>query len=160
MTRLADGEFFSSVTATVGVDFRVKFLHYDDDDDRVVKMQLWDAAGHRRYRATLRRYYANVDAVLIVYDVSRSRSFGRVKDWAREARQHAGDDIPIFVIGNKTDLRHAVSEERSDMLCREINGVRAFHLSAKTMGDHLERAFVQIAKDLDENFIRRGDYNG
>lgn len=146
VTRLSDGEFSSSVPSSVGVDFRIKFLHYDG---RVVKMQLWDAAGHAKYRAITRTYYNNADAVLLVYDVSRANSFDRVKDWAREARQHAGDDIPLYIIGNKTDLRHVVSEEKSDMLCREINGVRAFRVSAKAAEDHLESVFVQIAKDLD-----------
>ncbi|XP_034544512.1 ras-related protein Rab-33B-like [Notolabrus celidotus] len=102
--RLCAGEFPNRVEATIGVDFREKVL---DIDGEKIKLQLWDTAGQERFRKSMvQHYYRNVHAVLFIYDVMRPTSFSGLTAWVEECRQNSlGQDIPRFLVGNKSDLR-------------------------------------------------------
>ncbi|KAI4833093.1 hypothetical protein KUCAC02_016014 [Chaenocephalus aceratus] len=102
--RLCAGDFPSRVEATIGVDFRERLL---DINGERIKLQLWDTAGQERFRKSMvHHYYRNVHAVLFVYDVSRPNSFSGLTAWIEECRQNSlGQDIPRFLVGNKSDLR-------------------------------------------------------
>jgi len=48
INRFVDGNFLTSLTSTIGVDFKVKLV---DIDNLRVRLQIWDTAGQERYRA-------------------------------------------------------------------------------------------------------------
>ena len=41
---------------------------------------------------------------LIVYDITDSDSFDKMTFWVKELRQQRGLDLPIIIVGNKSDL--------------------------------------------------------
>ncbi|XP_041641398.1 ras-related protein Rab-33B-like [Cheilinus undulatus] len=133
--RLCAGEFPSRVEATIGVDFREKVL---DVDGEKIKLQLWDTAGQERFRKSMvQHYYRNVHAVLFIYDVIRPASFNGLSAWVEECRQNSlGQDIPRFLVGNKSDLRDPrrtegqVSQELALSFAR-AHGMLFFETSAK-----------------------------
>ncbi|XP_070684468.1 ras-related protein Rab-33B-like [Pempheris klunzingeri] len=102
--RLCAGAFPSGVEATIGVDFRERQL---DVGGEKLKLQLWDTAGQERFRKSMvQHYYRNVHAVLFIYDVTCPASFGGLTSWIEECRQNSvGQEIPRFLVGNKSDLR-------------------------------------------------------
>uniref|UniRef100_A0A3Q0S958 RAB33B, member RAS oncogene family n=1 Tax=Amphilophus citrinellus TaxID=61819 RepID=A0A3Q0S958_AMPCI len=102
--RLSAGEFPCRAEATIGVDFRERVLEIDGEK---IKLQLWDTAGQERFRKSMvQHYYRNVHAVLFIYDVTCPASFIGLTSWIEECRQHClGQDIPRFLVGNKSDLR-------------------------------------------------------
>ncbi|XP_034093009.1 ras-related protein Rab-33B-like [Gymnodraco acuticeps] len=133
--RLCAGDFPSRVEATIGVDFRERLL---DINGERIKLQLWDTAGQERFRKSMvHHYYRNVHAVLFVYDVSRPNSFSGLTAWIEECRQNSlGQDIPRFLVGNKSDLRdpswadNQVSQELP-MTFAKSHGMMFFETSAK-----------------------------
>ena len=40
----------------------------------------------------------------MVYDVTNRESFDNLSGWIDYVKEHRGDDVITFVIGNKTDL--------------------------------------------------------
>uniref|UniRef100_H3D473 RAB33B, member RAS oncogene family n=1 Tax=Tetraodon nigroviridis TaxID=99883 RepID=H3D473_TETNG len=134
--RLCAGEFPRRVEATIGVDFRERLLNVDGEN---IKLQLWDTAGQERFRKSMvQHYYRNVHAVLFVYDVTCPASFGSLTSWVEECRQNSlGHEVPRFLVGNKSDLRHPggagcqVNQERALSFARAHN-MMFFQTSAKS----------------------------
>ncbi|XP_047434427.1 ras-related protein Rab-33B-like [Mugil cephalus] len=133
--RLCAGEFPSRVEATIGVDFRERVL---DIDGERIKLQLWDTAGQERFRKSMvQHYYRNLHAVLFVYDVTSPASFRGLAAWVEECRQNCpGQEVPRFLVGNKSDLRDPsrtdsqVSQERA-LSFAKAHGMTFFETSAK-----------------------------
>ncbi|XP_074484834.1 ras-related protein Rab-33B-like [Sebastes fasciatus] len=133
--RLCSGDFPRRVEATIGVDFRERQL---DIHGERIKLQLWDTAGQERFRKSMvQHYYRNVHAVLFIYDVNCPASFRGLTSWVEECRQNSlGQDIPRFLVGNKSDLRDPsgtdgqVSQERATSFAK-AHGMPSFETSAK-----------------------------
>ena len=53
ISRFVDGNFLTSLTSTIGVDFKVKLVEIGD---LRVRLQIWDTAGQERYRAITSSY--------------------------------------------------------------------------------------------------------
>ncbi|XP_021489164.1 ras-related protein Rab-44 isoform X3 [Meriones unguiculatus] len=70
--------FATGLTATVGVDFRVKSLLVDS---RTFALQLWDTAGQERYHSLTRQLLRKAEGVVLMYDVTSRESFERVRYW-------------------------------------------------------------------------------
>ena len=45
----------------------------------------------------------------MVYDVTKSTTFENVSRWLKDLRDHAGSNIVIMLIGNKSDLKHLLN---------------------------------------------------
>ena len=43
---------------------------------------------------------------LIVYDITDADSFDKMTFWVKELRQQRGLDLPIIIVGNKSDLEN------------------------------------------------------
>ncbi|XP_008303747.1 ras-related protein Rab-33B-like [Stegastes partitus] len=133
--RLCAGEFPIRPEATIGVDFRERLLEVDGEK---IKLQLWDTAGQERFRKSMvQHYYRNVHAVLFIYDVTCPASFTSLAAWLEECRQNSlGQEIPRFLVGNKSDLRdpsrtgRQVSQEQATSFAK-THGMVFFETSAK-----------------------------
>lgn len=66
-----NNKFDSSYISTIGVDFEIKTIQLDEYDKKV-KLQIWDTAGQERFRNITKSYYYGANAILIVYDVTRT----------------------------------------------------------------------------------------
>uniref|UniRef100_A0A672HZJ8 Uncharacterized protein n=1 Tax=Salarias fasciatus TaxID=181472 RepID=A0A672HZJ8_SALFA len=150
--RLCAGEFPSRMEATIGVDFRERLL---DVDGEKIKLQLWDTAGQERFRKSMvQHYYRNVHAVLFVYDLSCPSSFSGLTSWLEECRQNSvRQEIPRFLVGNKTDLRESrrsdglVSQERALDFAR-THHMTFFETSAKSSPNAVEDVVAAIGAKL------------
>jgi len=58
--------------------------------------------------------YSDVKGALILYDVTKPKTFEKIDAWLLDVKQNTKEDLPIFIVGNKTDLtylRNVDSEE-------------------------------------------------
>ncbi|KAL7827432.1 hypothetical protein SRHO_G00331500 [Serrasalmus rhombeus] len=74
-------------------------------------LQLWDTAGQERFRSIAKSYFRRADGVLLLYDVTCEKSFLNVREWVDIIEDVSQDDVPIMLVGNKTDLRQQALQD-------------------------------------------------
>lgn len=102
LSRYIRDEFSIETKATVGVEFGCKVIK---QNDAKIKVQIWDTAGHERYKSITNAYYKGSRGALIVYDISRRDTFLSIDKWIGELKNHGEADVCMILIGNKTDLQ-------------------------------------------------------
>jgi hypothetical protein len=87
------------------------------------------------------RYYRGAQGALLVYDITRRKTFENCTTWLKEIRNFAAEDIPCVLVGNKCDLRHLrdVSIEEGKAVAEE-HGLYFMETSAKD-AENVEEAF-------------------
>ena len=75
LTRYTKNEFDSSKQPTVGVEFSSKKIKVDNKN---IKLQIWDTAGQEKFKAVSKQYYKGAVGVMLVYDISKKKTFDNV----------------------------------------------------------------------------------
>eukprot|EP01062_Namystynia_karyoxenos_P041610 TRINITY_DN3033_c0_g1_i1.p1 TRINITY_DN3033_c0_g1~~TRINITY_DN3033_c0_g1_i1.p1 ORF type:complete len:245 (+),score=72.69 TRINITY_DN3033_c0_g1_i1:96-737(+) len=143
--RFIENKFVEDQTHTIGVEFGAKVV---DLLGKRVKLQIWDTAGQERYRSVTRSYYRGAMGCLLVYDISCRESYEHVPQWLADARNLAGKDIVVMLVGNKADVGTGDSRQVTHIEASQFaqqNGLMMFETSAVT-GEFVEEAFVKVAK--------------
>ncbi|KAF9358007.1 rab32, member RAS oncoprotein [Mortierella sp. AD094] len=131
--------FSMNYKSTIGVDFALKVIQWSPDT--VIRLQLWDIAGQERGNMA-RVYYKEAVAALVVYDVTRPKTFEAVKRWKADLDSKVslpdalgGGPIHTVLLANKTDLQEnaagSMSAEAMDQFCEEHGFLKWFGTSAK-----------------------------
>ena len=66
-------------------------------------MQIWDTAGHEKFRTITTSYYRGAHAIVIVFDITDRKSFQQVEKWLSEIDKFAKENVLKFIVGNKSD---------------------------------------------------------
>lgn len=100
-------------------------------------------------RSITRSYYRNSVGAMLVYDITKRKSFEHLEDWLEESRIHILPHRAVYmVIGHKADMdnERAVTRKEGHQFA-ERYGLRFMETSAKT-GQNIEEAFLVITKDI------------
>jgi len=138
--RYISGTFSLNYKATVGVDFGLKELDWENETK--LKVQLWDIAGQERFGSMTRVYYRDAVGALVVFDVKRESTLEAVKKWKSDidAKVHLPSTetpIPCLLMANKIDLvsaddeSWAATKKSMDKFCQDNGFVAWFETSAK-----------------------------
>uniref|UniRef100_A0A3P9IQF8 EF-hand domain-containing protein n=1 Tax=Oryzias latipes TaxID=8090 RepID=A0A3P9IQF8_ORYLA len=117
LRRFCDDCFHPGTCATVGVDYSVKTLTVDNSQ---VALQLWDTAGQERYRSITKQFFRKADGVVVMYDITAEQSFTAVRQWLTSVKESANEEIPIMLLGNKTDkeMERKVEKKMGERLAK------------------------------------------
>jgi len=149
LLRFCDDSFTPSFITTIGIDFKIRTIELDG---KRIKLQIWDTAGQERFRTITTAYYRGAMGILLVYDVTDSKSFGNIKNWIRNIEQHATESVNKILIGNKCDLEDKqVNKEQGQKLANEY-GIKFLETSAKG-NINVDEAFISLAKDIKARLI-------
>ncbi|CAL9765105.1 unnamed protein product [Musa acuminata subsp. burmannicoides] len=145
LSRFTRNEFCLDSKSTIGVEFATKTIQIEG---KTIKAQIWDTAGQERYRAITSAYYRGAVGALLVYDITKQKTFDNVQRWLRELRDHADSNIVIMMAGNKSDLSHlrAVSEDDGQVFA-EKEGLSFLETSALE-SLNVEKAFQTILMEI------------
>ncbi|RWS04665.1 ras-related protein Rab-32-like protein [Dinothrombium tinctorium] len=112
--------FSTHYRATIGVDFALKVLNWDENS--IIRLQLWDIAGQERFGSMTRIYYK--DAV--------------VGNWKRDLDSKVtlsdGSNIPCVLLANKCDLPKEepfLNASFIDKYCQDEGFIGWYFTSAK-----------------------------
>uniref|UniRef100_A0A7N6BLF7 Ras-related protein Rab n=1 Tax=Anabas testudineus TaxID=64144 RepID=A0A7N6BLF7_ANATE len=150
--------FSQHYRATIGVDFALKVLQWDNDT--VIRLQLWDIAGQERYGNMTRVYYREAVGALVVFDVTRASTFDAVLKWKEDLDSKVtlnhGRPVPAVLLANKSD--QVVSQpSKLDSFCRENGFVGWFRTSAKENTNIEEAARCLIGHILNNEEVTERD---
>jgi small GTP-binding protein len=69
-----------------------------------INYQLWDTAGQEIYRSIVPMYFKGICGAILVFSLSDRAAFQHLQSWMEEVCRHADHQIPIVIVGNKTDV--------------------------------------------------------
>ncbi len=159
LIRYCDDQFDSeSSTATIGVDFKVRYLPHALPDNppnvlqlkklsvhgKAYRLNLLDTAGQERFRTLSNSYYRGAHGVILVYDISNRDSFQAMERWFEEAESNAMPGAVMYLVGSKNDKVNARTvkfEEGKELAAR--HGCQFCEVSSKTR-DNVRKPFVEI----------------
>lgn len=143
--RYIEGRFLADTRMTIGVEFFLKELNIEG---KKILLQVWDFGGQEHFRPLLKSYARGARGALILFDLTRPSSLGRIEQWVNICRQ--GDpNIPIIFLGTKLDLKDQITID--DSIALQIKEDHDFFdylkISSKT-GENVQLAFELLAKKL------------
>ncbi|MFO7797058.1 MAG: GTP-binding protein, partial [Promethearchaeia archaeon] len=109
------------------------------------KLQIWDTGGQERFSSIRPMYYRGALGALLIFDLTSISSFEHLPQWIEEVRANVQTDIPLLLVGNKSDLlnQRAISLEEINDFTRDFN-LYYMETSAKT-GDNVGDCFSVLA---------------
>ena len=131
--------------SSIGVDFKTKQIELDD---RLIKMQIWDTAGHEKFRTITTSYYKSAHAIIILYDITQKTSFEHIRNWITEIDKFGKQGVLKVIVGNKLDLENnrKITKEAAENLALKY-GVKLWEVSAKD-NTNIEEMFLDTIKTL------------
>ncbi|UCD01958.1 MAG: GTP-binding protein [Promethearchaeota archaeon] len=147
LRRYVDGLFDESSIMTVGVDFFIKEL---DFDNARCLLQLWDLGGQERFRYLLESFVMGARGALLLFDSTNMPLIQDILEWVNIARLH-DINLPILLVGTKVDLEGliAVDDESAIHIKNTFNMLDYIKTSAKT-DYNIEKGFEILIKYLTE----------
>ena len=144
--RFSKDFFTEDYKMTIGVDFHVKTITIDTSEGELrCKLQIWDTGGQERFSSIRPMYYRGSLGALVIYDLTNYESFEHLPQWIEEIRANIKNEIPLLLVGNKSDLtsQRAVTREEINDFTRKFN-LYYMETSAKT-GDGVGDCFHILA---------------
>ena len=136
-------EFHESYISTIGVEISKKVV--DIGDKTSINFIIWDIGGQVQQMIPYRkRFYSGANAGFIVVDRSRPENQKSIEKWYNEIKESVSKNIPIVIVGNKSNLSDIVVSEK---VIKDIADKHGFHYiltSAKT-GENVNDSFLYIA---------------
>ena len=141
-----DNDFKLEHQVTIGVEFGSFVIKVDE---KIVKLQIWDTAGQESFRSITRIFYRGANCVFLCYDITRKETFNNVQEWLMEIKQHASQDVIVYLIGNRIDQEELreVKKETAIEYCKQNKIDKFYETSART-GFNVESVFSLAAKEL------------
>ena len=153
ISRYINQVFEGNTISTNGASYAAKTLHFDDYD-KSLKVEIWDTAGQEQYRSLTKIFYKDATAAILVYDITRKKSFDEIKNyWYKQLLDCAPSDIVVGLAGNKADLfdREQVSEEEAKEFAKEIKAI--FRPTSAMTAIGIDELFSAVGKKiLDPNY--------
>jgi small GTP-binding protein len=151
-TKAAKGKFEEAYSATVGFEFLVFNVKLND---KVVKLQIWDTCGQEIYKSLISNFYRNSSLAVLVYAIDNKESFTHVENWLNDLKSQANEDVRIFLIGNKSDLKEErkVTKEEGEKYKLDQHLDLFMETSAKT-GQNARNVLIEAAKILYNDYLK------
>ena len=164
--RFVDDKYDDKYITTIGTKVSKKKLTIKhpqkENTDVEIILMIWDIMGQKGFRHLLQEsYFDGASAAIGVCDITRKDTLNELKEWMNSILKVCGD-IPIVLIGNKSDLsdkaevklddikeiaiKNIESGWREDLKKFIEKGKEPYLLASAKTGENIEEAFVRIAE--------------
>ena len=119
----------------------------------MARLIIWDIGGQDRFKSLRHNFYDGTHGALAVFDLSRAQTLPKMKEWIAGMNEILGEDIPVAIIGNKSDLIPEIGDVIDrDELSQYIKKENFLYIetSAKT-GENVEEAFLNLTQTILKN---------
>lgn len=144
LRRFVENKFSFDYQFTIGADFLAKTIEYEKG--KLAKLSIWDVGGQERFKFLRRSFYQGTHGAILVFDLSRAKTFPGLKEWLTDMNSIIQKEIPMVIIGNKSDLLPDVGEvidpKEPQEFAKQHN---SFYLTTSARnGDNVEKAFFDL----------------
>ena len=146
LTQFTDKRFTPVHDLTIGVEFGAKLITLDNS--KVIKLQIWDTAGQESFRSITRSYYRGAAGALLVFDITKRKTFTELNTWLEEVKAAAPSNMVMLIVGNKYDLDNyrEVSYSEASKFAKSV-GLEYIETSAKNY-HNVEKLFEKLSKKI------------
>ncbi len=138
--------------ATIGASFTNK---PEIVNGKEILFEIWDTAGQERFRSINSIFYQDAYICILVYDITKRKSFDSIKDyWYNAVKENGTPNMIFHVAGNKIDLfdNEEVDKDEVKKYCETIDA-DINYVSAT------EDQFIDVLfKNLGERFLNSDIY--
>ena len=148
LLKFTKNEFDPRIIGTTGVDLQKKYFEYEG---KTYKVNVFDSAGHERFRHITYSYLKNADGLILVYDMTDKQSFEDISEWIKDIKEKNGKLLNIVIAGNKADLDDFRTVDKDKIYeIKEKYGYHALETSALT-GYNIDELFKLLIEGIIES---------
>ena len=157
--RYINNSFDDKYRCTIQAEQQTKIIK--EDESTSIKMNIWDTVGQEKFRSVTRQYYHDCQGAIIVFDLTKKKTFDDIKKWLNDIKNYGNDDTIIILLGNKSDLtgdRELSPSDIKDKLKEFDDDFLYYEVSAK-IGNNISMAFDKLKKLIMENRSKKEEKN-
>ena len=151
--RFMEDKFSNEPIDITNLENKTKILEIEQ---KKIKIQIFNGVENQfNHRQNKNDFYLRIQGILVFFDLSNKTSFTNLDFYLEEIRNKCGSDMPLLIIGNKSDLEKAVTDEEIQKLCND-NDVESMNISVK---DNIKvtESIETIGRSVIYNSYFRGD---
>ena len=132
---------------TVGVSILKEPIELKEEN-ATVNLMFWDIAGQPQFYMLHRPYFNGADAMLLVFDITRSSTFSNINNWYSVAVKYGLSEIPRILIGNKAHIKgeRRIILPMAAHLAEKLNA--HYYETSILSGENIKEAFEKIAEEI------------
>ena len=151
--RIMEDKFSNEPIDINNLENKTKILEIEE---KKIKLQIFNGVENQfKNRPNKNEFYLRIQGILVFFDLSNKSSFTNLEFYLEEIRSKCGSDMPLIIIGNKSDLEKAVTNEEVEKFCKE-NDVESMNISVKDNINVIE-SIESIGRSIIFNSYFRGD---
>ena len=111
LERYISGRKIKTYFATIGINYEYKKIQLNDGKE--IKLQIFDAAGSKKFRNIVYLKLKQADGIILIYDITNRTSFNNLAEFLELIRNVPIDEPITILVGNKSDLeeKRAITKE-------------------------------------------------
>lgn len=159
-------KFSETETNTIGVSYLTKTM-LNTETKNIAKLCIWDTAGQDRFFSIVKMYFKFARGICCVYDITNIQSLINCEKWIEESLKSLPEDIdhsdiPIFLIGNKHDLKPEITIEELENNSNIKNIYKILknrynvhhHLTSAKTGEKLTQIMSSLVLNMKPNIVK------
>ena len=151
--RFMEDKFSNEPIDIKNLENKTKILEIEE---KKIKIQIFNGVENQfKNRPNKNEFYLRIQGILVFFDLSNKTSFTNLDFYLEEIRGKCGSDMPLIIIGNKSDLEKAVTDQEVEKFCKE-NDVESMNISVKDNINVIE-SIESIGRSIIFNSYFRGD---
>lgn len=88
--------------STIAVEFATTV--YTMRDGTSAKVEVWDTAGHEKYKEIVCVHLRDADGIVLVFDLRNQKSYDEMAHWLAKIAKECQPQVLLMMLGNKLDL--------------------------------------------------------
>jgi GTPase SAR1 family protein len=141
---LHDQKYSEDYSKTIGTNFYIKKIPIGTH--KFCHLQFWDLKISEDFYFVIPSFFGGASAFVLFFDTSNYSSFSDLSDWMEIVNSYS-EELPIFLVGTKTDLHPEISLREILELVHAYDLFGPFFTSIKEKS-HSEIIFNHIAEKL------------
>lgn len=123
-----------------------KFKIYYELDGDLLKIDIYDSIGEKKYSSEHEKYYKKADSCILVYDINDKNTFESCYEFIDLINKNCKNNVKLMLIGNKSDIKNKRKVSKEQMLKFKYNNkCEGFETSCANNENILE-AFETLIK--------------
>lgn len=96
--RFLSNTFTENSLSSTNASYAGKIVKFDEYEGKSLKYEIWDTAGQELYKGLTKIFYKNAGAAILVYDITRKKSFEEISDyWYNQLKECGPKNISRLI---------------------------------------------------------------